>query len=279
MEFMFTPQVELGIDQLRDKLADIDSIPDTELYTLLRDYYKLILEDIFDKRAQNQRSDFIILFTKPKFIISLTSAIRSDQISDTAMQRLNTMCYDYLVACGDGDEYVGTLLIALAKVTNRYMISTLCTIPVAEDFAALLALARYSSPEEVVNVKRLNRVLMNQPVDMMSEQLIVDIYMTLFDHVLPLFTGVMLDVINQNDIPPNISEIYGLITLSILDIMNELPLSDIKRGLCLFDQNRKMMYPDNPLRFNLESIAPDDYPRILGAIDLLRKEGIFISTR
>ena len=110
-------------------------------------------------------------------------------------------------------------------------------------------------------------------------QKIVDIFTSLFDHVLPLFTGVMLDVVSPQNLSGDAEEIYGMITLAVLDIMNALPTSDIKTGLVTFDKERSIMYPDSTLRINLEACSETDYPNFLHAIDELRYEGIYITTR
>ena len=182
------------------------------------------------------RKKAIEIFTVPKFIISITQAMYSITPSHVTRRRLNKMCYDYLVLEGEHhkDGYVSGLLMTLSKTVNRDRIPVLCTIPLSEDLASMLSLARYSSEKDVTNVKRLNRVLMVQPLNTITEQKIIDIYLALFDHVLPLFTGVMLDVVSPQTLNEDDAEIYGLITLAILDIMEELPLADIKKGLILF---------------------------------------------
>ena len=120
-------------------------------------------------------------------------------------RRLNKMCYDYLVLDKNNikDEYVSGLLMTLSKTVNRDKIPTLCAIPLPEDIASLFALSRYSSEKEIINVRRLNKALMKQSVSVITEQRIIDIYLALFDHVLPLFTGVMLDVISPQSLNEN----------------------------------------------------------------------------
>ena len=121
---------------------------------------------------------------------------------------------------------------------------------------------------------------MKQPENLLDEQKIIDIYLALFDRVLPLFTGVMLDVVSpQNMQSTSAEEIYGLITLAILDIMDELPVADIKRGLKLFDEDRKILYPDSSLRMNFKACSPADFPRFCRALDELEAEGVYIETR
>lgn len=275
----FTSNVTLTPEMLVNKLKNINVMTDKEVYELVNDYYEDILTDIFIKKEKQEKSEFTDLFTVPKFIIALTQVIYTLTPSHTTRRRLNKMSYDYLVLKErNRDTYVSGLLMALSKTVNRDKIPKLCTLPLPEDLASLLALSRYSSEKEVLNVKRLNRVLLNQPADSITEQKIVDIYLSLFEHILPLFTGVMLDVISPQNLSPNTAEVYGLITLAALDIMNELPIVDIKKGLTMFDEDRKIQYPDSPLRINLESCSQEDYPRLLKAIDLLKQEGVYIST-
>ena len=281
IELDFTTQnVVLTPDSLQAKFSLIDTMSDREIYELVKEYYETILTTIFESNDKLIRRSFIDLFTNAKFILALTQAMYTVTPNDITKKRLNKMCYDYLVISEhDSNDYIGGLLMSLAKTINRDKIPLLCAIPLPEDLSSMIALSRYSSEKEVVNVKRLNRVLMNQPIDSISEQQIVNIYLTLFDHVLPLFTGVMLDVESPSNMNQNAMEVYGVITLSILDIMNELPTADIKKGLTLFDEDRRIQYSDKPIRINLESITESDYPRILTAIDQLKSEGIIISLR
>ena len=271
----FSANVLLTNDMLADKIKSLDNLSDQDIYILVRDYYDTILTDIFESKDNNKKSDFIDLFMQPKFIIALTQVmynIPPENITSQTKRRLNKMSFDYLMIDeNDRDKYISGLLMALSKTVNRDKIPRLCTIPLPEDMASLLALARYSSEKEVLNVKRLNKVLMSQPLTSLSEQKIVDIYLALFEHVLPLFTGVLLDVVSPQNMNSNSSEIYGLITLAMLDIMNELPIADIKTGLVRFEETRQIWYPDSPLRLNLESCSEEDYPRVLCAIDQLKE--------
>lgn len=279
----FSANVLLTNDMLAEKIKSLDNLSDQDIYILVRDYYDTILTDIFESKDNNKKSDFIDLFMQPKFIIALTQVmynIPPENITSQTKRRLNKMSFDYLMIDeNDRDKYISGLLMALSKTVNRDKIPRLCTIPLPEDMASLLALARYSSEKEVLNVKRLNKVLMSQPLTSLSEQKIVDIYLALFEHVLPLFTGVLLDVVSPQNMNSNSSEIYGLITLAMLDIMNELPIADIKTGLVRFEETRQIWYPDSPLRLNLESCSEEDYPRVLCAIDQLKTEGIYITTK
>ena len=276
----FSSNVMMSDEMLIQSLSNINALADRDAYSIIKEYYENVLNIIFDSPDKNLKTKAINIFTIPKFIIAMTQVMYIINPNHQVRRRLNKMCYDYLVleSSHHKDEYVSGLLMTLSKTVNRDKIPVLCAVPLSEDLASLLALARYSSEKDTTNVKRLNRVLMNQPLDTMSEQRIIDIYLALFDHVLPLFTGVMLDVVSPQTLTESSGEIYGLITLAALDIIEELPMADIRKGLILFDQDRKMQYPDSPLRINLESCSESDYPRLLKAIDALKAEGVYIST-
>lgn len=275
-------KIELNADSLGVKFEkEFDDMSNEEVYSLIKEYYKIILADIFEKKDRKEVSKFIKYFTIPKFIFSLTQAVYSIELDTVSKRRLNKMCYDYLVRkdCFE-NEYMESLMMSLAKTLNRDVIPKLCSLAIPEDTATTLSLSRYSSEKENINIKRLNKCLMQQSENVLDEQKIIDIYLTLFDRVLPLFTGVMLDVVSPQNMQTTASEeIYGLITLSILDIIDGLPVEEIKKGLKLFDEERRILYPDSSLRMNFKACSPADFPRFCRALDELEAEGINIETR
>lgn len=253
---------------------------DKDAFNLVKNNYKIMLSDIFDKKERKETSNFIKYFTDSKFLSIMTQVMYIETPDEKSKRRLNKMCFDYIVLQSKNkDQYIVDLISALSRTINRDIIPILCTIPLSESMAATIALSRYSSEKENINIKRLNKVLMNQPLGTLDEEKIVNIYLKLFDHVLPLFTGVMLDVQSPQNMSSDAEEIYGMITLAMLDIMNELPIGDIKKGLKLFNEDRKILYPDSPLRMNLKCCSETDFPRFVRALDELELEGIIIDTR
>ena len=253
---------------------------DKDAFNLVKNNYKIMLSDIFDKKERKETSNFIKYFTDSRFLSIMTQVMYTETPDEKSKRRLNKMCFDYIVLQSKNkDQYIVDLISALSRTINRDIIPILCTIPLSESMAATIALSRYSSEKENINIKRLNKVLMNQPLGTLDEEKIVNIYLKLFDHVLPLFTGVMLDVQSPQNMSSDAEEIYGMITLAMLDIMNELPIGDIKKGLKLFNEDRKILYPDSPLRMNLKCCSETDFSRFVRALDELELEGIIIDTR
>lgn len=257
---------------LLDKIMNLDSLSDNELFDIIKNYYNIILDDIF----KNKTAALVDLFLNPRFIQVSTQAFYSVQLTDTQKCRVNKMVYDYLVLNREKDSYIQTLLMSLSKTINRDKIPLLCAKKIPEDLASLLALSRYSSEKDTINVKRLNRIIMMQSQDLMTEQMVIDIYLTLFDHVTPLFEGIMLDVISPYGMTPAQSEIYATITLAMFDIIHELPSADLYQLFKSFATDKQLLYPDNSVRVNLESCSVNDYPKIIRVIDILKQEGIYL---
>ena len=279
--FDISAALKLNGDSLYIKMKnEFETMDDKESYNLIKENYQMILSDIVEKKERKEVSGFILYVTNSKFISTLTQVMYSENVDIAIKRKINKMAYDYLSLPDEKkDPYTNDLLMALAKTVNRDIIPKLCTVPLCEDHAALLAEARFSSEKETINVKRLNKEMMQLPPNTLTEQKIVNIYLALFDHILPLFTGVMLDVQSPQNMSDNMEEVYGLITLAILDIMNELPIQDIKTGLKLFDSDRNILYPDSCLRMNLKACSPQDFPRFIQALDELEAEGEYIATR
>lgn len=279
----YSNMIKLTPETLYSKLeSSFEIMDDREAYSIVKDNYQMILSDIFNKKERKEVSGFIKYFNNPKFITSITQVMYSEEIDNTTKRRLNKMCFDYIaLEESKKDEYINNLLMALSKTVNRDVIPKLCAdAGISENIATKIAMCRYSSEKESVNVKRMNKIILKMPLKQLSEQIIVDIYLSLFTHILPLFAGIMLDVWSPQSLTTtDMEEIYGLISLAILDIVNELPIVDIKKGLKLFCEDRKILYPDAPLRMNLKSCSEVDFPRFIRAIDELESEGIYIDTR
>lgn len=259
-------------DVLKVELSKIDSLTDKELYDLVQAHYNDILDQIFTSKD----GDLIDLFTNNRFIMAATQVVYTLELSEVQRRRSNKMAYDYFIIPEEKrDSYTQSLLMGFSKTLNRKQIPLLCGLTLPENIASLLALSRYSSESEIINVKRLNNIMCHQPQDIIDEQMCVNIYLTLFNHMTPLFEGIMLDIQSPDAMNPNMAEVYGNITLAMLDLVNELPLVDIETLLLTFQEHKRMMYPDNSLRINLESCVPSDYPRLFQVIDKMKHEGTY----
>lgn len=268
----FSKNMFISEENIKDYFSDIDNMDDKSIYDLFIKYFNEILDSIFNLKDAYMLS----LFVNSKFISIATKAAYSLTITDGQRKKCNKLAYDYLIKKQNRDAEISNLLMSFSKVINKDVTPRLCGLGLTSDLSSLIALSRFSSEKEILNTKRLNKILMRQPPKIMTEQMIVDIYCILYKSALSLFEGCMYDVYSNQNMNDNENEIYGTITLAMLDIINELPKNLIKEVLIRFTDNNKILYQDNNLRFNIESFSPEDYPRLIEVIDQLKSDDIFI---
>lgn len=255
---------------LEEKLRSLDSLEDREVYSLLRDGYESILSTIFiDKNRQ-----YLDLFTNSRFVSILIQVMSSiTNISHINRTYINKIVYDYIVL-QDSDPYIKQLLYSLSKTVNKDILPRLLGLGLPEDIAIRLALSRFSSQKEIVNVKRVNFIIMTSPIEIMTEQMIVFIYEKLYDRFTPLFVGTMIDNC-KSDMEGDMDEIYSIISLAILDILNVMPSNDIRKVLISYVGDFQALYSKNGYRFSLQCLS-NDYARINAVVDALKYENIYV---
>jgi len=262
----------LNSSLLREKLEHIDTLSDRELFILVRDSFDSVLKQIFSNKDQ----DYLKVMTNTKFLVALHQVVSNINLNHTQRIQCNKLAYDYFTS-ENNDPYIKQLFFALSKSVNRDIIGALCSIGLSEDLASYLALARFSSEKEIINVKRLNFIIVSSSVDIMTEQMIIRIYEKLFDSVTPLFEGIMFDGLDMDDeyISESMNLIYSTISLAILEILNNMPLQDIRKVLISYQGDYEALYHQTKPRFQVSAIS-GDYMRILNVIDALKEEKIFI---
>lgn len=262
---------EINISALYQILSNINAIDDNTLFqTILANFHSILEETV-----SNKNGDFINLFTNNRFIMIATNVFGSVHLSYDDKIYCNRMIYDYITIMKPGkDPYTEQLLLNMSMVVNRgTSIPSLTALGIDEDVANKMVIARYSSFKEQINVMRLNVEICNQPIQFMTEQKIVDIYCALFDKLTDLFEGTMFDRWSAEDLEnESVNEVYSTINLAILDLVENLPSSQIRLLLLGFYQNRQLLYPDKPIRFNIYSCNEHDYPRITSMLQYLEKD-------
>lgn len=265
-----------NIDCIIKKLFNLEKLSDEELYNLIYKTYLYILDEMFIYKNM----DLIkFLYTNPRFIMTLTNVLSRQDVKLNYLQTVycNKLAYDYFTARGDKDNYIRQLLINLIRTVNRYIIPSLIGLGLPEDLASYLANSRYSSLKEDIQVKRLNLVIMNQSSDIMTIQMIVNIYGKLFDRITPLFDGIMYDYWPSEQLMANdMEDVYATINISILEIVNNLPADIMYHLLKNFYESHQLINLNKRVRFNIYSFCKDDYPRLDYTLELLKGEGIIL---
>lgn len=250
-----------------------NSMSDNELYELVKATYDMVLESTVAKKDTVLA---ITLFNNARYITALTNVLNTVKLTYSQKVYCNKLAYDYFRIPGEKDQVIIQLLQNLSNTVNFDIIPSLIGDGIPKDLASYIALARYSSIDEYITVKRVNSLIFNFSNDMMTEQRIINIYQTLYSECMTkLFKGIILDVYSVDLLNKSTSqsqEIYSLIGLAVLTMVNTMPYSDIKTIL-------KSYYGDyinfpSATRFSMQSLS-DDYSRINDVIyDLKINEDI-----
>lgn len=260
----------LNPENFQEKLSNIDSLSESEVSELVRKTYNVLLDEI-DKKQYNGLS----LFTNVKFLTAFLQVIRAVRLTESQRRTINKLCYDYLTWTHEKNNIVKNLLFNMSKVVNQDVLPGLLGLGLNEELADFLALSRFSSSKELINVKRVNFIIRTQPSELMTEQMIVNIYSKLFRHVSPLFSGTILDVETFTEEQEDASLVYSTISNAVLDILNTLTLEDIRKVLLSYNLTRQYNYQSKPVRFTMNALS-DDYARINIVIAALKEEGVYL---
>ena len=262
-------------DLFKQKMNELDEMSEDELRKLVKCSYQSILDHI----AARTDLSYIRSFTNKRFLQILIQVLSNEpSISSSNVRCCNKLAYDYITSTAVNPN-IRSLLFSLSKVVNRTKIQQLLGIGLTEELSAYLALAANSDTNGIVNVMRVNFILLQQPVVVMSIQYIVNIYEKLFDSAKDIFIGtitdaykeVTLDGMSQGDSEKlkDIETIYNRQADAAIAILNSLPFESIKfiirelNGLILFKG-----YTIDNFRCSLRSMAetPDNF-RLRAAIE------------
>ena len=264
------------------KGEDIDTISEEDLYKILKESYTSILQGVFSKNKSDRQ--YINMFKSRKFMTALIKVLHNSQTPFTIEQKVycNKLAYDYMTLPDANDHFLNELFFTMSKVVNRDVMPSLLAVGFDENAAANLALARYSSFNETINILRLNMVLLSMDPDTVDPSKIVKVYGKLFDHLGILFETVMFNVNNIGDGDDeselsqdliDMMEMDGNITLAILDILSSQPIDIIAAVLRGYGNSFMMLHSGDPaqVRTSLRNLSAD-YERITYVINMLAQE-------
>ena len=262
-----------SLNQTAFKLAvpGIANMDEHQIAILVKNNIREITEDILSGSIP-----YINLFDDFKFINGFVRAIGSIPIDYKTRLACNTMTYDYFTS----DKTVPELkqrYLHISRVVNQSEINKLIGLGIDENTACNLALCRYSSTNERTNIKRLNFVMYHKDPNMMTEQNIVWIYEKLFDQLSQLFYGIMFEVYTpqeEQDFGENFMEVYGTVSLAILDMLNNMTSENMKKVLIGYYQDW-MFLGKPPVRFSLRTLS-GDYSHITRVVENLDSTGRYL---
>ena len=269
---------DINLDSITNRLFKLDNMSDQDLYNLVSKTYQYLLDEMFISKNMEL---IAFLYTNPRFIMTLTNVISRPDVKLTNLQTVycNKLAYDFFTAKGEKDKYIRALLVNLVKTVNRSIMPSLIGLGLNEEISSYFVNARYSSLKENIQVKRLNLEIMKQSSEIMTVQMIVDIYGKLFDRISPLFDGIMYDYWPSEQFQSmnqDVEDIYATINVAILEIVNNLPEDIMYHLLKNFYDSYHLINLDKKVRFNIYSFCKEDYPRLDYTLEMLRREGIIL---
>lgn len=243
-----------------------------DLCVFLKNNMEALCKDIMEESTINYASHF----QNDKFIDAFIKAVNSIPLNNSIITACNKITYDYFTS----DNAIQTIkqkYLSMAKIVNRDMINRLIAIGLDENTASNLALCRKSSNNEKTNIKRLNFAIYFKDPEVMNEQMIVWIYEKMFDRISELFQTVMLETYTdqqQKDFGDNFMEVYGIVSLAVLCILNNMTSNNIRK--VLIGYTSEWTYIGKPrVRFSLHALS-NDYSRISRVVETMTEEGIII---
>lgn len=267
---------DTNLDSITNRLFKLDNLSDQELYNLVSKTYQYLLDEMFIGKNMEL---ITFLYKNSRFIMTFANVLSRPDIKLSYLQTVycNKLAYDFFTARGEKDNYIRALLVNLVKIVNRSITPGLIGLGLSEEDVSYFTNARYSSVKENIQVKRLNLEIMKRSSDVMTVQMIVDIYGKLFDRITPLFDGVMYDYWpSEQFMDQEMEEVYATINVAILEIVNNLPEDIMYHLLRNFHETYHMINKDKKIRFNIYSFCKEDYPRLDYTLEMLRREGIVL---
>lgn len=273
-------------DVLFNSLMNYKSLSDTELRNLLGNNFGYILSQIFENysfngNGVNKYASYIHIFTDTRVINILNEIVYSSQMLPEHIKiYCNKLVYDYInyaksIPNGNEKDAVISSMRTFASLVNRDLVPRLKEFGISEREAEDIVMASRSSLDPLINVKRVNHIIIGLPQNIINESLITAIYYTVFRSASTILEGVMLDVQIVSELPEGKQIGYALINLAVLKMLNDnLSDADMEKTLFIYSQDRQFRFPDKPVRFNIRSFSPNDYPRLDYIIQLCdRKNG------
>ena len=256
---------------VQQQLAHYQFMNEHELMNLIKNNLDSISNDILEN--ETSYSDML---QDMRFIIPFIKVLNSVPIEYNTKLMCNKITYDYFTS-ENPDKVIKQQYLNMSKIINKEYINRLKSIGLDDNTSCNLALCRFSSSNEITNVKRLNFSMYFRDPSIMDEQRIVWIYEKLFDSISDLFYGTMFEVYNWNeqaDFGENFCEVYGSVGNAVLTILNNMTTEKITK--VLVEYSNKWIYNDRPIvRFSLKAIS-NDYARVLRIVEYLNSMGIAI---
>jgi len=270
---------------LLKSIYDVPNMGNDELRSFIRNNIHVILNNIFF--GSQDVNVYVQCFTDVRFLEAFIDVIVSiPTFEKDHIVKINMICYQYITLNpSNRDKMVSDRMLKISSIINRGQLPRLLGLGLSGTFANSLLIARYSDLDLNICVRRVDFAIINQPKVLMSHDMIMEIFRTLYNIMadwVKIFQYVMFDVIPEYDdnengwVTPEIEEVDSTLSLVILDILNDLPSAMIRSTLLNYASGYDMVNNQKKIRFSMQRLS-DDYSRINDAVYALKTyEGIYV---
>jgi hypothetical protein len=247
--------VEYKIDQILNKIKNIDSLDETEIKSIITRQYHTILD--YNQFLKTERQYALELFTNKRFLSILLSIIGTLDLSTDETICINKLAYDYYLV-PNKDVEISNLLLDISQYVNNVPVIRLSPI-LGVNGSKTLAMLANSAFDIDKRVHRVNRFIMRCNIAL-SIQDIVNIYCILFDHFTYLFAYTMFE-----PKPANLSkdelDRYNSISIALISMLNTMTSEEMLKVLKNYAFMIKVSGKElKDVRFSVDQVAKR-YPR------------------
>ncbi len=263
--------IEYEISGIAKKIENIDNFDEKEIKDIIIRQHATILNYNNFLSNKDTRAKALELFTNKRFLRCFLDVIRILNITYHEKICINKLAYDYYCLV-DKDKEISDLLYQLTTEVNGKEVIVLSGVFGLGD-AQILSMIRNSSFEEEKVVHRVNNFLVYYPKEITMNNLAL-IYCNLFPRITTLFVQSMLETKNINFTEIE-SKRFDKISLVMLEILNSMPSSEIKKVIESYAYELSKITKDTTVRFAIKTAVR--YDRIIRIVKEVESEytGIF----
>lgn len=274
---------------LLQNIYNVPTMSDVELRKFILHNFNNILNNVFFNG--NESGNYLMCFTDARFLDAFIDVIQMPEntfMDEHVMVKLNTICYSYFILPDNNKDYgVTERLMRIANIINRSGIAYLLGLGLTNNIALMLLVARHSNFDINVVVKRVDFIIITQPKELMTQQMITEIFKYLYNTMedwIRVFPCIMMDVlVEYNEADPktywvtdDIQEVDSTLSLSALEILDNLPSRQIRKTLVNYAEGYSMVNSNKNIRFSMRRLS-DDYQHINDVIySMIETENIYV---
>ena len=261
---------------LEGKMMDVKNMSNEELFDFVKRNYVEIIRMIFSGKENEQK--YLSLFLDNRFLTNLVTVLsNTQQIPLDIKMNACKIAFDYMSSTKmQKDEMTFSLIKQIAEIVNRdTLFDLLRTVP--RDLALYLTVAKYSTNSESINIQRMNFIIAQTGSSVFNEQKIIDVFIHFGKYSGMRMTNLLeshMFSVDPTNMTEDMEEMYSVISLAILDMMNHMSSQEIRQVLMNYSNDFMMKYNSDyrVVRFSLRNLS-GDYDRITMMADMLSNEG------